>query len=189
MVQKAENAHQRFEKAALSLFQEQGYHQTTVTQIALRAGLTERTFYRYFTDKQEVLFWRANDLQSTIVNSLIKAPQDQNPLMIVIEAFEAAGSFFDNHRKEVKARQALVASYQDFQERELMKSHTLTAALQAELQNRGMQAFAARMTSEAGIIIWRAALDCWSSDITEQSFSQHIRNSLKQFQQTIIGRK
>ena len=59
MVQKAPNARQRFETAALALFQDRGVARTTVPDIAARAQLTERTFYRYFSDKREVLFWRA----------------------------------------------------------------------------------------------------------------------------------
>jgi len=46
----------RFRAAAMELFGEIGYEQTTVAAIAERAGLTARTFFRYFTDKREVLF-------------------------------------------------------------------------------------------------------------------------------------
>jgi hypothetical protein len=44
------NARGRLEQAALDLYQERGFEQTMVTEIAERAGLTERTFFRYFAD-------------------------------------------------------------------------------------------------------------------------------------------
>ena len=50
------DARGRLEKAALALYGERGFENTTVAEIADRAGLTERTFFRYFTDKREVLF-------------------------------------------------------------------------------------------------------------------------------------
>jgi len=49
------NATDRLCVAALKLFEERGFEQTTVAEIAARAGLTERTFFRHFTDKREVL--------------------------------------------------------------------------------------------------------------------------------------
>jgi hypothetical protein len=50
------NARGRLEQAALALYGERGFENTTVAEIAARAGLTERTFFRHFADKREVLF-------------------------------------------------------------------------------------------------------------------------------------
>ena len=52
----------RLERAALELFDERGFDRTTVSQIAKRAGLNERSFYRYFSDKREVLFGGGDEL-------------------------------------------------------------------------------------------------------------------------------
>jgi len=52
------NARGRLEQAAYELFLDRGYEQTTVADIARRAGLTERTFFRHYADKREVLFAR-----------------------------------------------------------------------------------------------------------------------------------
>ena len=59
------DARGRLEKAALDVFRERGYAHTTVGDIAERAGLTERTFFRYFTDKREVLFSGSKELEMT----------------------------------------------------------------------------------------------------------------------------
>ena len=47
---------ERLQKAALELFATRGFEQTTATEIAQSVGLTERTFFRHFSDKREVLF-------------------------------------------------------------------------------------------------------------------------------------
>lgn len=89
MVQKAKNARERFERAAFDLFSEQSYAVTTVPEIAAKAGLTERTFYRYFTDKREVMFWRAAAHQGAITKEIASAPSKLHPLTMRAYAFES----------------------------------------------------------------------------------------------------
>jgi AcrR family transcriptional regulator len=84
------DARGRLEQAALELFQERGYTGTTVQEIAARAGLTERTFFRYFTDKREVLFWGAGHLQKLFVDTIADAPETTTPLDAVAAALRAA---------------------------------------------------------------------------------------------------
>src|SRR5688500_7195236 len=102
MVQRTENARERFEAAAFKLFGEQGYAATTVPEIAEHAGLTERTFYRYFPDKREVLFWRAADHQISIRNEIASATSNAHPLTMVAHAFKSVAAFIDGHRPIVK---------------------------------------------------------------------------------------
>jgi AcrR family transcriptional regulator len=188
MVQKAANARERFEKAAMALFQQRGYTRTTVPEIAARAELTERTFYRYFADKREVLFWREGEHRASIVNAIASAPPGADPLTVVARAFETVGAFIDGHRAHVKARQAIVASHADFQEREMMKLRALASAIEGALQERGVRAPAARVASEAGIAIWRVALEGWSSDAAERDFAHHVQNSLAELRMVVIGK-
>ena len=182
MVQKAANARERFERAAMALFQERGYARTTVPEIAARAELTERTFYRYFADKPEVLFWRAGALQDSIVSAIASAPAHTRPLVAVTGALETAGMFFDQNRSSVKVRQSLVAAHADFQERDMMKSRALASAIEAALRARGIPAPAARVASEAGVAIWRIAAEWWNSDEAERNFAHHLRRADEQFQ-------
>ena len=70
----------RFRAAAMELFGEIGYEQTTVAAIAERAGLTARTFFRYFADKREVLFSGSERLQALMVDALAKAPASAAPI-------------------------------------------------------------------------------------------------------------
>jgi AcrR family transcriptional regulator len=57
------DARGRLREAAMELYSKRGFEQTTVAEIAARAGLTERTFFRHFADKREVLFWGAAALR------------------------------------------------------------------------------------------------------------------------------
>src|SRR6201996_4668639 len=76
------NARGRLEQAAMELYAERGFEQTTVAEIAKRAGLTERTFFRHFADKREVLFWGAGSLQELLVASVVAAPAGEAPIEV-----------------------------------------------------------------------------------------------------------
>ena len=92
------DARGRLEQAAMELFEERGYARTTVEDIAARAGLTERTFFRYFTDKREVLFSGAGALEALIVETIGAAPAAVPPLTAVIGAIEALAPWFESRR-------------------------------------------------------------------------------------------
>src|ERR1700759_2247109 len=99
------NARGRLTEAALELYRERGFDQTTVAEIAGRAGLTERTFFRYFADKREVLFWGAEDLRARIVEVLTHAPKSTAPLDAVVAAFGAGGTLIAERTGQARARQ------------------------------------------------------------------------------------
>src|SRR4051794_15860868 len=134
------DARGRLEKAAMDLFQERGYARTTVGDIAERAGLTERTFFRYFTDKREVLFSGSKDLEKAIVDLVVSAPKDAAPLAVTASAFEAAGAALQAQRdfSYVRARYAIVIEHAEVRERELIKMASLAAAVTQALHARGV---------------------------------------------------
>src|SRR5579859_716772 len=86
------DARGRLEQAALQLFMERGFEQTTVAEIAQRAGLTERTFFRHFADKREVLFGGAGTLQELVVRNIAGAPESAAPIDAVAAGLDAAGA-------------------------------------------------------------------------------------------------
>ncbi|MFC0219793.1 TetR/AcrR family transcriptional regulator [Pseudochelatococcus lubricantis] len=178
MVQKIENARERFGRAAIEVFHDRGYAETTVADIAAAAGLTERTFFRYFIDKPEVLFWRADELEAEIIGAVREA-EDARPLEVVVSALETAGNFFDANRADVIARQAIVAANAEFHERELMKMRSLAAAIATTLEERAIPTHLAVMAAEVGVLIWRIAIDRWCSDGSSADFGTHVRASLK----------
>ena len=122
------NARGRLEQAALELYVERGYEQTTVAEIAERAGLTERTFFRHFADKREVLFAGAGALQELLVTAVVGAPDAVAPLEAVAAALEAAGALLQERREYSRRRQSVIDANPALQERELIKLGTRLGA-------------------------------------------------------------
>src|ERR1700742_580470 len=92
-------ASSRLRTAALELYFERGFEQTTVAEIAERARLTGRTFFRYFADKREVLFAGSSDLQAAMVAALAGAPIGATPMAAVATALDAAAQMLGDRRE------------------------------------------------------------------------------------------
>jgi mycofactocin system transcriptional regulator len=73
------------EKAALEVFGEQGFDETRVEDIAAAAGISRRTFFRYFASKNDILFANFDDLLEELEEWLTAASDDE-PLFEVIAA-------------------------------------------------------------------------------------------------------
>src|SRR5215469_12885717 len=174
------NARGRLEQAALDLYQERGFEQTTVTEIAERAGLTERTFFRYFADKREVLFGGQDMLRTIYVSTIEAAPASATPLDAVAAALEAAIPMFRERHELLRQRQAVIAANPELQEREMLKRAALTAAMAAALRSRGVTDLEAILAAEVGAITFKMAFDRWVSEPDEQDLSRLIRASLDQ---------
>ena len=181
------NARGRLEQAALDLYQERGFEQTMVTEIAERAGLTERTFFRYFADKREVLFGGQDMLRNIYVSTIEAAPTSATPLDAVAAALEAATPVFRERHELVRQRQAVIAANPGLQERELLKGALLTSAMADALRRRGVSDLAAILAAEVGAITFKIAFDRWISEPDEQDLSRLIRASLDQLKGIVAG--
>src|SRR5579884_398013 len=111
------NARGRLEQAALARYVERGFEHTTVADIARRAGLTERTFFRHFADKREALFWGAGVLQELVVRSVAGAPAAAAPTEAVAAALQAAGALLQERRDLARQRQTIIAANAELRER------------------------------------------------------------------------
>lgn len=156
------NASGRLGLAALELYSERGYDQTTVAEIAKRAGLTERTFFRYFADKREVLFHGAAMLQERLVQGIEDAPPALSPLDAVGVALAAAAGPLEESRDFVLRRQAIIMANPELQERELIKLAALAVALADALRRRGVPDPAASLAAEAGVAVFKVAFLRWA---------------------------
>src|SRR5450755_2156988 len=115
------NARGRLEQAAMELYRERGFDQITVAEIAERAGLTERTFFRHFADKREALFAGAGGLEDLLVSTVAKAPDGLAPIDAAAAGIEAAGAAIQEGGEFPRRRQAIIAASAELQERELIK--------------------------------------------------------------------
>jgi AcrR family transcriptional regulator len=179
MVRWEPNPRGRLEQAALALYGERGYDNTTVAEIAERAGLTERTFFRHFADKREVLFGGGEVLQELVVSAAADAPASLAPVDAALAGFEAAGrEFFVAERREwSRQRQAVIDGNPGLQERELAKLSSLSAALADALRRRRVDDPVARLAAEVAIAVFRTAFERWIDATDEQDFPQLVRES------------
>src|SRR6478752_270640 len=157
------NARGRLEKAAMELYAEHGFDQTTVAQIAERAGLTERTFFRHFADKREVLFAGSAQLQDLLVETVAAAPASATPIDAVAAGIDAIGAVLQESRGRVFARerQSIVTASGELRERELNKMSSLASALSDTLRKRNVAEPAASLLSELGIAVFRISFERW----------------------------
>ena len=163
------NARGRLANAALDLFAEHGYESTTVAEIAERAGLTERTFFRYFTDKREVLFSGSRELTEAVAASIEQADPASPPMEVAVEALAEAAEFFHERRAFACKRQAVIASSPELRERELIKLAGMSAMLADALRGRGVAEPTATLTAEAAVAAFRAAFARWTDGAGQAS--------------------
>ena len=173
------NARERLVDAALELFHERGYNRTTVGEIAARSGLTERTFFRYFADKREVLFGGSSDLEKGISGAISRAPAADSPLDAVVGALEIVAAEFPP-RRDYRARQRLIAAHPELRERELTKLATLGSAIANALRARGVSELPASLAAEAGIAIFKTAFERWIRGSKQHDLPHHIRAALEE---------
>ena len=170
----------RLRQAAMELYVERGFEQTTVAEIAQRAGLTARTFFRYFADKREVLFAGSELLQEEMVTALEGAPVSASPMDAVGLALDAAAAMLGGRREYSRRRQSVIAANADLRERELIKMASLSAALADGLRRRGVADPDARLAAEAGIAVFRVAFERWVNARRSSDLAQVMRESLDQ---------
>jgi AcrR family transcriptional regulator len=182
------NARGRLEQAALELYSERGFDQTTVAEIAARAGLTERTFFRYFADKREVLFWGQSALHEMFASTVASAPDSVAPIDAVAAALEAVGPLFEERRERARQRQAVIAANPGLQERELIKLASLSSAMAGALRRRGVTGPAASLTAEAGVAVFKVAFERWIDETNKQDLPQLIRESLDELKAVTAGK-
>lgn len=178
----------RLVEAALDLVAEQGFERTTVAQIARRAGLTERTYFRYFADKREVLFADAGALQTRLEQSVADAPQPAAPMEALAIALEAGGAMFADRWQFARRRQAVIAAHPALRERELSKFATLAGGLAQALRARGVEEPTACLTAEVGILVFKVAFERWVADEAQPDLPGLVRNVLNELRTAIAER-
>ncbi len=174
------DARSRLEQAALALYAERGYENTTVAEIAARAGLTERTFFRHFADKREVLFGGSGAMVERLVAPILDAPDSATPIDAAMSGLEAAGALLEDRSELARQRHTIIAASPELQERELIKLALVGNAIADALRRRGVEDPAARLTAEVAVAVFRSAFDRWIDGSDGKRFSRLIRESLDQ---------
>jgi AcrR family transcriptional regulator len=177
----------RLREAAFALYAERGFDTTTVAEIAERAGVTERTFFRHFADKREVLFAGSEVLQDAFVRGVANAPDGTAPIDAAALGVEAAAAQIPG-RETARQRQAIITAHPELQERELIKFASLSAALADTLRKRGVEEPEASLTAEVAIAVFRVAYERWIDDAEDRDLRELIRDSLEQLKALTAAR-
>jgi AcrR family transcriptional regulator len=166
------DARGRLEQAAAELFAERGFDQTTVADIAVRAGLTERTFFRHFADKREVLFSGQDAFQEVVVGAVAGA------LEAGAAGLDAAGNALQGRANLAPQRQVIIDAHPDLQERELIKLARVGTAMAAALHERGVAEPAATLAADTGIAVLRIAFARWLDEEVARPLPEVMRETL-----------
>jgi AcrR family transcriptional regulator len=164
----------------MELYGERGFDQTTVAEIAARAGLTERTFFRHYADKREVLFGGGEMLGERLVAAVAGAPDVATPLDAIAAALEEVGGLIQAARGRdfARSRRSIIAANAELQERELIKLASWADTLARALSARGVDDRVATLAAETGIVVFHVAFDRWVGDSDDRDLPALIRASL-----------
>lgn len=163
------DARERLVTAALDLFNEHGYDQTTVAQIAERAGLTKSTFFRHFPDKRDVLAAGQDAIAQLLREGIAAAPADATPLAAVCSGLKSAAAAFTSFNRELAPKlRAAIAASAELQERNALKHIGLAAAMTGALQARGVTPPTATLAAELGALAFKTAYTRWAEADEDQ---------------------
>ena len=156
-------ARERLVVAAVDLFTERGYDDTTVAQIAERAGVTRSTFFRYFPDKRDVLMAGQQTLSRLLAEGIAEAPGHATPLEAVAAGLQRVSAAMGQMNRDLGPRmRAAVAASSELQEREALKSVGLAAAMTTALIARGVAETTAQLAAELGVLAFKRGYAEWS---------------------------
>ena len=154
-------ARMRLQQAAVEMFRERGYDRTTAAEIAGRAGVTERTFFRHFADKREVLFDGQAVLSEALTASMADAPAGMGPLDTLFRAFRSVTGLLERNRPFAVPRQEVIAATPALRERELSKLDALADVLARSLRARGVPDRPALLAAKIGVAAFAQATLAW----------------------------
>ncbi|MER7409941.1 MULTISPECIES: TetR family transcriptional regulator [Streptomyces] len=166
-------ARRRLQQAALELYQEHGFDRTTTAGIAARAGVNERTFFRHFPDKREVLFDGEADLRAALVHAVTEAADGLQPLDMVLAACRKAEPLLERNRPFAAPRRHVIATTPALRERDLAKAASLSDALADALRQRGVDDRLAGLAAVTGWAAFHQAVQAWIDDPAE-SLDAHV---------------
>ncbi|TDC99744.1 TetR family transcriptional regulator [Saccharopolyspora terrae] len=172
------HARERLERAALELFEEQGFTPTTVPQIAARAGLTTRTFFRHFADKREALFGNAEASSEQLERHLMEAPATLSAAALILHGLEHTTRYhFEGRKDDLRRRSAIIQSDTGLLERNLQKRAAVRDTFARELTRRGHDT--AALHAEIGVLALFTAIEQWLGEDDDRTLFDCVLESLE----------
>ncbi len=180
-------AEDRLRDAALELYLEHGYENVTVAQITERAGLTRRTFSRYFTDKRDVLFAGSQQLPAALADAVRRADGALPPFGALLAALADTGDLLASRVSHAAQRRAVIGASPELQERERTKLAAVTDALAEALQQRGVAESGAKLLARVGVAIFQAAFERWADRPEQAGFSACVHEAAAELASSVAA--
>ena len=177
----------RLQQAALELYLERGFDHTTTAEIAARAGVTERTFFRHFSDKREVLFDEESTFRSALTTAVADAPATLGAWDVLLQAFQSVEPTIERNRSLLEPRQQVIANTPALHERELAKVAFLTAALASALRQRGTADRLAHLAAQTGMAAFSYAMRSWLED-PSKGLGKHLAHAFDELHALSLSR-
>ena len=175
------DAEERLRAAAIELFLERGYENVTVAQIAERAGLTRRTFSRYFADKRDVLFAGSEQLPGALADALRQVHPTLAPFQAMLQALaDVSEMLAERVAEHASQRREVIAASPELQERGHAKFAAVAAGLASGLRERGADPSAAELFADVGVAIFRRGFDRWAAAPGEATLASRIHEAANQ---------
>lgn len=169
----------RLQEAALKLYQTRGYEDTTAADIAAEAGVTQRTFFRHFSDKREVLFKGEDEFISTLTSAVASVPSGFGPLEALVRAFPSVEPLFIQNRSFTEPRRYIIAAHPALQERAQTKSRAVMSALVDAFRQRGVPDQAANLAAQVGMAALGQAVAAWFEN-ESTDLGVHVEHAFKE---------
>jgi AcrR family transcriptional regulator len=178
-------AKDRLRDAALQLYAEHGYDNVTVAEITERAGLTRRTFSRYFTDKRDVLFAGSEQLPIALSDAVLRAADDVPPFEALLAALVDVGELLADRVPHAAQRRAVIRSSPELRERERTKFAAVADALADALLRRGATESGATLLANVGVALFQTAFERWTDQRADADFSACVREAATELAATV----
>lgn len=162
------NTVERLQDAAMTLFNERGYSDVTVADIAEHAGLTKRTFFNHFPDKREVLFAGSTALEELVERHIFESDREQPAIDVAIAALARGGQTLSNYSEVARLRRDVIASSPELQERSLIKMASLARVIAAGLVARDPHVLHATLVADSAVTVFGAAYSSWADSPTSR---------------------
>ncbi|MBB2748196.1 UNVERIFIED_ORG: AcrR family transcriptional regulator [Microbispora rosea subsp. rosea] len=178
---------ERLIKAALELYAEHGYDNVTVTQIAERAGITRRSYFRYFPDKREVLFAGSERLPPAVNEAVLAAAEAASPLSTTLDALAGVGARLVEQVRHAAERRSVIDASAELRERERTKTAAVTAAIREALKQRGVEHSRAKLVAQIATMVLQDAFDRWIDANERTDFASCLRTAAASLRETVAA--
>lgn len=185
MPRSAEPTRERLVEAALELFLRQGYGATTVDDIAARAGVSARTFFRHFPDKEEVLFAADDDLLPVISAAITEGDEPVAAAALMGQVLGVLADHLEGDRAGLRQRQLIVDSDVALTGRELAKQARWQPTIAAALVQRGFAPRSADILAAVGFALFRHTLHEWLGQAGGPTLRRRVDSALPGVRQVL----